>query len=89
MYMVDYEMEERTVIHTDEYYYQVIRKNIRKIRTNKQLTQQTLADMISVTRQYICDIENEKRGKHVTIAILERIADALHVDIRDFFEEDH
>ncbi len=86
--MVDIEVGKKVTIHTDEYYYHIIRNNIRKIRTRRHLTQQQLADMIGVTRQYVCDIENENRGKHITIAVLGRIADALNIDIRDFFQED-
>lgn len=73
-------------IHSDEYYYSIIRKNLKHIRKSKKLTQQDIADMIDVSRQYICDIENESRNKHVTIAILGRIADALEIDITEFFK---
>ena len=69
-----------------EYYYQIIRCNLKKIRLQKKLTQQEVADMIGMSREYICDIENEKRKKHVTIAVLGRIADVLNIDIRDFFK---
>ena len=72
--------------HDDEYYYRIVRNNIKKFRIEKQLTQQDLADMIEVSRQYVCDIENEKRVKHPTIAIVGRIADALHIEITNFFK---
>lgn len=39
-----------------------------------------------MSREYICDIENESRKKHLTIAVLERISEALNVDIKDFFD---
>lgn len=79
-------MRETYFLHDDEYYYQIIRQNLKKIRLQKKLTQQNLADMIGMSREYICDIENENRKKHVTIAVLGRIADALNIDIRDFFK---
>lgn len=79
-------MKETSFLHDDEYYYQIIRQNLKKIRLQQKLTQQDLADMIGMSREYICDIENEKRKKHVTIAVLGRIADALNIDIRDFFK---
>ena len=79
-------MKETYFLHDDEYYYQIIRQNLKKIRLQKKLTQQNLADMIGMSREYICDIENENRKKHVTIAVLGRIADALNIDIRDFFK---
>ena len=71
----------------DEHYYGIIRENIRKYRKAKNLTQQNLADMTDISREYICDIENESRNKHITIALLGRIAEALEVDISVFFKE--
>ena len=82
-------IKEKSYIHDDEYYYTIIRRNIRKFRLEKNLTQQDLADMTELSREYICDIENEKRGKHLTIAVLGRIAEALNVDIREFFVDNN
>ena len=79
-------MKERAYIHDDEYYYKIIRKNIKKFRLEQGLTQQELADMTEMSREYICDIENESRNKHLTIAVLGRIAEALQIDITDFFK---
>ncbi len=81
----------RAYIHDDEYYYQIVRENIRKFRLLKGYTQQDLADMTDLSREYICDIENAKRNKHPTIAVLGRVAEALGVHIVNFFvtsEED-
>ena len=71
--------------HDDEYYYQIIRNNIRRFRIERNLTQQDLADMTELSREYICDIENESRNKHFTIAVLGRIAEAMNVHIVNFF----
>ena len=71
--------------HDDEYYYKIVRINVKKYRLLKGYTQQDLADLSGVSRQYICDIENESRNKHLTIAMLGRIADALDIDITMFF----
>ncbi len=79
-------MKEKAYIHDDEYYYKIIRKNIKKFRLEQGLTQQELADMTEMSREYICDIENESRNKHLTIAVLGRIADALQIDITNFFK---
>ncbi len=80
-------MEEKPYINNDEYYYSIIRKNIKELRKKYNLTQQALADKIDMSREYICDIENEKRGKHPTVAVLGRIADSLEISIKDLFNE--
>ncbi len=78
-------LEQDTLLN-DEYYYSIIRKNIRKYRKQKKLTQQELADLTDISREYICDIENESRNKHITIALLGRISEALNIDITNFFK---
>ena len=80
-------MIETVYIHTDEYYYDIIRDNIKKYRKEKNLTQQDLADLAGISRQYVTDIENENRNKHITITILGRIADAMNVNIELFFRK--
>ena len=78
-------MEDRAYIHDDEYYYELIRRNMRKFRNQRNFTQQQLADLTDVSREYICDVENTSRNKRVSIAILGRIAEALEKPIGDFF----
>ncbi|MBQ3348374.1 helix-turn-helix transcriptional regulator [Candidatus Saccharibacteria bacterium] len=80
-------VKEKSYTHNDEYYYQIVRENVRKHRTTQNLTQQDLADMTDMSREYICDIENESRNKHLTISVLGRIAEALKVPIGEFFSE--
>ena len=75
-------------INNDNYYYNIIRKNIRKNRASNNLTQQDLADMTDLSREYISDIENDKRNKHFTISVLGRIAEALDIDIKEFFNDE-
>ena len=72
-------------INGDEFYYKIVRENIKKYRNLKHLTQQELADMTELSREYICDIENEKRNKHPSIAVVGRIADALDIEITELF----
>lgn len=80
-------MKDKAYINSDEYYYSIIRKNIKNFRLEQNLTQQELADMTELSREYICDIENESRNKHLTIAVLGRIAEALNIDISLFFKD--
>ena len=71
----------------DNYYYDVIRKNIRKFRKEKGFTQQQLADKADLSSDYICEIESLKKQKSFSIATLGRISEALKVEITRFFEE--
>lgn len=70
---------------SDEFYYSIIRKKIKKYRLENNLTQQELADMTEISREYICDMENESRNKHITISLLGRIAEVLEISIGEFF----
>lgn len=85
--MINLEVKHKKIVHTDEYYYSVIRENMKRMRKAKNLTQQDLADLTDISREYICDIENEHRNKHLTIAVLGRIADALNIDVRELFNK--
>ena len=86
MFMRDKILDKKYTLD-DEYYYGIIRENIRKYRKKKNLTQQNLADMTDISREYICDIENKKRNKHLTISVLSRISEALDEDITTFFKK--
>ena len=48
------------MLHDDNYYYDIIRHNIKKYREIKGLTQQQLADRASVSMNYIAKIEVKK-----------------------------
>ncbi len=78
-------LQEKTNLHNSEYYFSIVRKNLIRLRKKYGYTQQDIADMIGSSRQYICDLENSNRYKHITIDFLGRIADALEIDIKEFF----
>ena len=73
-------------IHDDNYYLDIVRRNIKKYRELANLTQQELADKADITMNYIAKIESPKMKKGFTIPTLGRIADALNIDIKNFFE---
>lgn len=75
------------MMHDDNYYYDIIRKNIKKYREIKGLTQQELADIVGVSMNYIAKIESRKMQKSFTIVVLSRIADALEIDIKLLLDE--
>lgn len=61
----------------------VIGTNIRKLRTTKNLSQEDLAFEAKMDRSYLSEIENGQ--KNLSVEVLEKLADALGVDIRDLF----
>lgn len=79
-------MKEKLVVN-DSYYYDIIRRNIKKYRKMNFLTQQELADRCDLTRDYICDIESLRKNKGFPIATLSIISNALDIDIRQLFDE--
>ena len=71
--------------NSSDYYYNIIRKNIKKYRKDRHLTQQQLADKTDLSVDYICEIESPTKNKSFSIAVLGRIADVLEIDIKEFF----
>lgn len=72
--------------NSDDYYYNLVRTNIRKYRKNKKYTQLQLAEEANLSADYICEIESNKKNKSFSIATLGKISEALEVDIKKFFE---
>lgn len=80
-------------MHNDNYYFDIIRHNIKRLREEAGLTQQALADKAGISMNYLAKIESQKMQRGFTIVILGRIADALNIDVRELLkpinEEDH
>lgn len=62
----------------------LIGAKIRHIRKAKGITQEQLAEKANTTNSYIAGIERGSRN--MTIGSLEKIADALGVNVFEFFE---
>ena len=58
--------------------------NIKKYRDQKALSQNQLAELVGVTREYIADIE--KGHKRVSLKKLFAIADALEIKCSDLID---
>lgn len=80
-------MENKSHFHDDYYYYDIVRKNIKKYRKTANLTQQELADKIEVSMHYISQIESANPNKYFTLVVIGRIANALNIDIRQLFDD--
>ncbi len=80
-------MNKKSHIHDDYYYYDIVRKNIKKYRKSANLTQQELADEIGGSMHYISQIESANPNKYFTLVLIGRIADTLNIDIRQLFDD--
>ena len=65
---------------------QKIGKKLKEFRLEKKLSQETLAHLADLDRTYIPDIEKGERN--ISITVLEKLATALNIPIKDFFDED-
>lgn len=64
----------------------VFAKKIRDVRLSKGMSQEKLAELSDLHRTYISSVERGERN--VTIDSMERLANALGVDIRDLLAND-
>ena len=67
--------------------YNLIGKNIKKNRINRGLKQHDLAKMLYMSDSFIAKLESKTR-QTISIDTLEQIANALDVDIKEFFNRD-
>ena len=63
----------------------IFSNNVRKYRTEKDLSQEELADKAGVHRTYIGSVERGERN--ITINVMEKLSNALERPITDFFKE--
>lgn len=59
-------------------------RNIYKFRKEKGFSQNTLAEMLEISREHLAKIETAKRC--VSLGLLFDIAEKLDVPIKDFFD---
>ncbi|HWZ05959.1 MAG TPA: helix-turn-helix transcriptional regulator [Bradyrhizobium sp.] len=58
--------------------------NLQRLRREKGLSQEELADLASIHQTYLSGVERGKRNP--TITVLQRIAGALGADIQDLVQ---
>ena len=60
-------------------------KNLKRLRLEKGISQESLAFSADLDRTYIPSIEKGERN--VSITVVEKLANALNVQIPEFFKE--
>ncbi len=58
---------------------------IKELRKQKRLSQEKLANLADIDRTYLPTIEKGERN--VSIEVIEKLANALNVEIKDLFDE--
>lgn len=71
----------------ENYVYELVSKNIKRIRKEKGLTQEQLANKMAYSTQFISNIES-KNHQTFSLGTLWRLSLVLEIDIRDLFVED-
>lgn len=72
----------------ENYVYELVSKNITRIREMRGLTKKELAEKIFFNPHFIYNIENMNYYQTFSIPTLVLLARGLDVDIREFFMED-
>lgn len=67
--------------------YRVIGANIKHYREQVKLTQVQLAELAKISLSYLSKIEAAGCDKSLSISVLNQIANALGVEISEFFKE--
>lgn len=70
----------------ENYIYYVVSKNLKRIRKEKKLTQQQLADLSNYSVGFIMNIESEKYYQTFSLGTLWQFSKVLNVDVREFFK---
>ncbi|GAB3922942.1 helix-turn-helix transcriptional regulator [Mucilaginibacter myungsuensis] len=59
-------------------------QRIRELRNELGISQEALANKAEIDRTYVTDVENGRRN--ISIENLEKLIDALQVQLKDFFD---
>lgn len=62
----------------------VFGKRVKELRNNLGISQEELADLAGLDRTYITSVERGKRN--ISIVNIEKLATALKVTLKDFFD---
>jgi len=62
-----------------------IGERIKELRSQQGISQESLAHLANLDRTYVNSVENGKRN--ISIENIEKIAKALKISIKDFFDD--
>lgn len=69
----------------ENYVYYLVSRNLKRIRKEKGLTQEKLAELSNYSVGFIMNIESEKYYQTFSLGTSWQFGKALNVDIREFF----
>ena len=70
----------------ENYVYYLVSRNLKRIRKEKGLTQEQLAELSTYSLGFIMNIESEKYHQTFSLGTLWQFGKVLNVDIREFFK---
>lgn len=72
--------------NSEDFVYELVSKNIKRLRKEKGLTQEQFAEKLNYSTQFIANIES-KNHQTFSLGTLWRMALILNVEIKEFFKE--
>lgn len=75
------------LVDSNDSRFKTISENIKKYRIQNNLTQRELADKVGISLSYLTKIEAANCNKSFSLHVLFDIADALNIDITEFFDK--
>jgi len=76
------------VIEVKENVYEVIRKNIKYYRKQKNMTQAVFAEKMGLSHDYIRQVESSRSGKHFSMNSIQTAAEVLGIKLYMLFKDD-
>ena len=70
----------------ENYVYYLVSRNLKRIRKEKGLTQEKLAELSNYSLGFIMNIESEKYYQTFSLGTLWQFSKVLGVDVREFFK---
>lgn len=65
-----------------------MREWLRKLREEKQLTQQNVADMLGISKQYYQLIEAHERQKKIDITLVAKLSEIFDVSFNEIIKQE-